>query len=115
MATTCDLCGASCTPANLHQLFESYQVDGIKDLCPECMKWADKRLWEIRDEANKQTSGRMREDLRAKRDAVPGNAVCCTTVRDAVRDAYRNEKPWAQPEVLPPSWWRRVFARRPPA
>jgi hypothetical protein len=42
MMAKCDLCGGECRPHELQTLLDSYQVDGVKDICPACAKWANK-------------------------------------------------------------------------
>ena len=34
----CDLCGKTCSASSMEQLLSSYQVCGIEDLCPSCVK-----------------------------------------------------------------------------
>ena len=38
----CDLCGGTCGLHDLTTLLDGYQVDGIKDICRDCERWASK-------------------------------------------------------------------------
>lgn len=44
----CDLCGESCSSYDMQDLRGIYRTSGVTDLCPKCVRWADKELDEIR-------------------------------------------------------------------
>lgn len=39
----CDLCRCNCKAHQLEQLLTSYQIDGVVDVCPTCVKWANEQ------------------------------------------------------------------------
>lgn len=83
---TCDLCGNSYHSYQVHILNESYRVNGIVDLCPECGKFADKTKREL---LAKITPG-IRMALLERKSEIIGrqvsgkiNLIC--TVRDFIK------------------------------
>lgn len=44
----CDLCHKHSDIGAMTTLRDIYQIDGMKDICPDCQKWADKELNELR-------------------------------------------------------------------
>lgn len=61
IVATCDLCGRHCQASEMAQLLESYQVDGITDICPSCQKKANKAKSDLLGEI----TPKMREAIRA--------------------------------------------------
>ena len=57
----CDLCLGGCPASDLAQLRESYQVPGVRDVCPKCRK----RLNKIKDDLLDQIPKQMRSAVTA--------------------------------------------------
>lgn len=83
---TCDLCLKQCPAANLTQLRDIYQINGVEDVCPECRKWADVELDKIRDGIAKT----MRERIAGRSEGF------------SLRVAHATKHKWT---------WRGLFAR----
>lgn len=63
----CDLCGGNCAAHQLEQLRTQYQAAGVRDLCPDCTKWANKTKGELIDKIAPQ----MRAAIEARKGAPP--------------------------------------------
>ena len=61
----CDLCGATCTKADLLTLRDQYQVAGVSDLCPACNEWASK----AKDKMLDAIAPQLRDAITAKKGA----------------------------------------------
>jgi hypothetical protein len=46
----CDLCGADCRATELETLLDSYQLPNVRDVCPDCRRWANKLKADMLDE-----------------------------------------------------------------
>ena len=63
----CDLCGGDSRPVELVQLLSSYQINGVRDVCPHCARWADKTKADLLSEI----SPKMRYAVASKKGAPP--------------------------------------------
>ena len=63
----CDLCGADCRVTDMVQLFDSYRLPGVVDLCPDCGKWAAK----MKQDMLLEISARMRAAISERKGLPP--------------------------------------------
>ncbi len=63
----CDLCGGDCAAHELAQLLTQYQAAGVRDVCPDCRRWADKTKSGLIDKIAPQ----MRAAVEAKKGQPP--------------------------------------------
>lgn len=63
----CDLCGGKCELHDMTTLLDSYQVDGIKDICRDCERWATGLKLDLQSEIAPKLRAAIRE--RANRPA----------------------------------------------
>ncbi len=77
----CDLCGESCKGIDLVQLRDSYQVDGIVDLCEKCHRWANAEKSRLLEEI----APKMREAIRER----AGSAALPSSERKSWWDRIR--------------------------
>jgi hypothetical protein len=59
----CDICGVHALGSELAHLRDCYQVEGVKDMCPKCEKWANDELWRIRATNAPEMQRRLRERM----------------------------------------------------
>lgn len=57
----CDICGQDASASSMNPLRDIYQQPGLKDVCPECSRWADKQLDKIRDQQGAELKRRICE------------------------------------------------------
>ncbi len=61
----CDICGNK--KDNLEPLTEMYQTESIRQICPDCVKEVNDKLWSIREMQRKMLSHLMKRFMRFKR------------------------------------------------
>ena len=61
----CDICG--CNKRNLEDLTTMYRTKSIKQICPDCLKEVNDKMWQVREMQNKMLSHLVRRFMRFKR------------------------------------------------
>jgi coenzyme F420-reducing hydrogenase beta subunit len=64
----CDLCGKTCSAQDMEQLRNIFQVDGIVDLCPSCVKSVNK----IKDDYLDKMGSHVRDEIRKRKGSDGG-------------------------------------------
>jgi hypothetical protein len=64
----CDICQKTCNAHEMAPLLSIYRTDTVRDVCPECSRWADDQLWIIRDtnapELRRRIAARVEKEQR---------------------------------------------------